>query len=184
MTSFAVDKPGGGGLLLTPGNHVLLTAQLADSATDARGMLLQVWDLKTAKAGRPRVLTSFTRELAPSWDGQSLAVRSGRSRIAITDLATGKDLARIEKDLARVHQLTTKELALNPGNAALLSELGQLYLRLGEPQRALHWLYQALERDPKHRPTHELLVQYWESLGTSEGKARAESHRQALKPSP
>jgi WD40 repeat protein len=65
--------------------------------TDSRRIAAQTWDLRTAKAGSLRVFPSSTRELAPSWDGLSIAVRSSRKKdvIAITDLATGTDRAEI-----------------------------------------------------------------------------------------
>ncbi len=59
------------------------------------------------------------------------------------------------------------------------AELGELLLRINQPQRGLYWLYEALERDPAHQQAHRVLAAYYEQKGDS---AKAASHRRWLRP--
>jgi tetratricopeptide (TPR) repeat protein len=45
----------------------------------------------------------------------------------------------------------------------VMSELGNLLLNLGQENEGLHWLYEALKKDPRHKPTHEILAKYFET---------------------
>lgn len=98
------------------------------------------------------------------------------------DEAVGKcldQLDRIEKDQARMLEITreqAEELATNP---VLCCELGEVCLRLGIKKRGVHWLYAALRIDPNYRRPHEQLLHYYEGQGT-EGEKEARFHRQQL----
>jgi WD40 repeat protein len=122
ITSLALGDIWPNGIVLTPGNRVLLTDRACDRSSDARDMQLQVWDLSTAKAGPEKYLASFTRELGQSWDGQSLAVRScaKKDTIAIIDLSTGKHRAEIPWPRDRRDSSRTDVLAFSPDDKQLL----------------------------------------------------------------
>jgi tetratricopeptide (TPR) repeat protein len=56
-------------------------------------------------------------------------------------------------------------------------EIGTLYLRIGQDRVGLDWLYQALQRDPGHLPTHQALAEYFEKKGD---QVNATRHRRQL----
>jgi hypothetical protein len=106
------------------GGHSLTIFALAfspDSKTLALGTLqpsLQLWDVATGKRVRgveqqPR--DAFVTELAFAPDGKTLAV--GRSnRIALTEVATGREVGRLEAPMR-----LSNGLAFLPGGLALVS---------------------------------------------------------------
>lgn len=55
--------------------------------------------------------------------------------------------------------------------------IGAVLLELGQRRLGLNWLHEALKRDPKHRPTHRLLADYYEREGDPE---RTAAHRGQL----
>lgn len=57
------------------------------------------------------------------------------------------------------------------------SELGRLLLQVGKQREGVHWLRTALEKDPKYRPAHEALAQFFESVNAVN---EALLHRRAL----
>jgi type IV pilus assembly protein PilF len=57
------------------------------------------------------------------------------------------------------------------------SEIGTLLLQIGQDQKGLYWLEQALQRDPTHEPTHRVLADYYERHGEHE---KAATHRRWL----
>jgi Tfp pilus assembly protein PilF len=65
----------------------------------------------------------------------------------------------------------------SPHDPELLSEVGAIWLRLGEEEQGLNWLYRALKENPRHKPTHELLVRYYRDKRQFD---KAAEHRQAL----
>jgi tetratricopeptide (TPR) repeat protein len=86
---------------------------------------------------------------------------------------------QIDADQKRLIKITTQEMNAAPANPDLPCELGEIYLRLGQPDRAVHWLRAALRFDPGHRRAHELLRDYYDGLG-AEGKEEADYHRRQL----
>ena len=86
---------------------------------------------------------------------------------------------QIDADQKRLIAITTHELNAAPSNPDLLCELGEIYLRLGHPDRGVHWLRAALRLDPGHRRAHERLRDYYDGLGP-EGKEEADYHRRQL----
>jgi Tfp pilus assembly protein PilF len=58
----------------------------------------------------------------------------------------------------------------------VLHECGVLSLRNGQEDQGVRLLTQALRKDPKHRPTHKALAEYYESKGDNAAAAR---HREA-----
>jgi tetratricopeptide (TPR) repeat protein len=86
---------------------------------------------------------------------------------------------QIEADQKRLIAIASRELSASPSSADLHCELGEIYLRLGRPEKGVHWLLAALRLDPGHRRTHERLRDYYDGLGP-EGKERADFHRRQL----
>jgi tetratricopeptide (TPR) repeat protein len=80
--------------------------------------------------------------------------------------------------LKRVAQVLQRDGERASTDAADLSELGTLFLRTN-PRAGLYWLHRALERDPRHRPAHQALAEYYEGKGDLE---KAAAHRRHLKP--
>jgi tetratricopeptide (TPR) repeat protein len=98
----------------------------------------------------------------------------GRRKEAEAALAEHKK----QKDqLERANLLLRKE-AEHPGkDAGTASEIGLLFLRSGQERLGLYWLNQALVRDPRHRPAHQALADYYQKKGD---RAKASTHRRAL----
>jgi len=64
-----------------------------------------------------------------------------------------------------------------PHDAALRYEIGMIFMRRGQTQEALRWLSGALQEDPRHRPTHAALADYFQRTGQPGPAAR---HRKWL----
>lgn len=88
---------------------------------------------------------------------------------------------QFEADSRRLTDLLNPQKGPLPDNPDVLAEVGALCLRLGEEKSGLMWLYQALKINSNHKPTHEILLRYYEAQGNT---AEAERHRQYLAPSP
>src|SRR5262249_49654866 len=59
----------------------------------------------------------------------------------------------------------TQKLLRDPANPDLCCELGRIYLRNDSEGEGLHWLQSALHENPKHRPTHNALADYYQKSG-------------------
>lgn len=77
----------------------------------------------------------------------------------------------------RLNLLLRRELAAQPNNVDLAREVGELLLELGEEQRGLFWLRRALDRNPRHVPSHRTLLAYYERTHNA---AKADEERQQL----
>jgi tetratricopeptide (TPR) repeat protein len=64
-----------------------------------------------------------------------------------------------------------------PNDPELRYEMGCVLLRLGKQRDAVHWFRTALEKDPKHRKTHEALVKFFQSVNAFE---QAQHHQRIL----
>lgn len=82
--------------------------------------------------------------------------------------------------LERLNRLLKDEAEHSSITAEVPSEIGTLLLSAGKEPLALHWLYEALRRDPVHQATHQALAEYFESKGEAE---KAAVHRRALRDS-
>jgi tetratricopeptide (TPR) repeat protein len=85
-----------------------------------------------------------------------------------------KDAALVK----RVGEVLKQEAEHPTTDPAALSELGAVFLRTNE-QIGMYWLHRALQRDPRHQPTHKVLAEFYESKGNRE---KAAIHRAFLKP--
>jgi tetratricopeptide (TPR) repeat protein len=80
---------------------------------------------------------------------------------------------QLTKDLERLNVLLRSDGAAAE-NAETASETGRLLLRVYQESVGLYWLHQALEINPLHRPTHEVLAAYYEKQNDPE---QAREHR-------
>ncbi len=67
-------------------------------------------------------------------------------------------LQQIEEDVARFHEIVTKEIARRPTDPALHYTLGQILLRSGQREEGLRWLHSALKLDPHYAPAQQALA--------------------------
>jgi Tfp pilus assembly protein PilF len=70
-------------------------------------------------------------------------------------------LARVEADLVVVKKTMSQVLAA-PLDPNPRRELGVIFLRNQQSKEGLRWLQSALQCDPRHRPTHQTLADYFE----------------------
>lgn len=85
--------------------------------------------------------------------------------------------ARILADRKRSAELGDLIREKAPNDPELRYELGSVLLRLGKQRDAVHWFRTALEKDPRHRKTHEALMNFFMSVNAFE---QAEQHRRIL----
>jgi predicted Zn-dependent protease len=83
-------------------------------------------------------------------------------------------LADIEKRFQRLAVLT-KKIAEKPEDASLRCEVGQIFLECGQDTEGLRWLDSALQEDPQHGPTHQVLADYYRR---KEDPTQAAHHQQ------
>jgi predicted Zn-dependent protease len=83
-------------------------------------------------------------------------------------------LQEIEGQLSRLREVT-RRIPETPHDPALRHEAGVIFLRSGQAKEGLRWLYSALQEEPRYRPTHQVLADYYESIGD---KQQAAWHRQ------
>jgi predicted Zn-dependent protease len=62
----------------------------------------------------------------------------------------------------------------NPADPQPRLEIGKICLRNGQDEEGLRWLYGLLERHPNHKPTHQLLADYYAGRNDLQ---KAEYHR-------
>jgi tetratricopeptide (TPR) repeat protein len=79
--------------------------------------------------------------------------------------------------LDRANKLLQVEAKHPSRNPQAAFEIGSLLLGIRHDRQGLHWLDEALVRDPNHRATHELLADHFEKIGNRE---RAAFHRRKL----
>jgi predicted Zn-dependent protease len=87
-----------------------------------------------------------------------------------------KQVKLIESEQTRLADTTAQILAA-PYDPAPRLKAGQIFLTLGNEKEGLRWLYSALQQDPGHRPTHQVMRDYFRSKGQPE---RAAVHEKAL----
>lgn len=82
-------------------------------------------------------------------------------------------LEEIDSQLGRLREVTRRISEL-PRDPSLRHEAGMIFMRSGQAKEGLRWLYSALQEDPRYRPAHQALADYYESTGD---KAKADWHR-------
>jgi tetratricopeptide (TPR) repeat protein len=84
-----------------------------------------------------------------------------------------KRLRLLQEDLKRLNELAAK-MDDTPHDPALDCEIAMVLLRTGRDKDGIRWLGYALLEDPRHRPSHRALAEYYERTGNKEA---AERHR-------
>jgi tetratricopeptide (TPR) repeat protein len=79
--------------------------------------------------------------------------------------------------LQQANRMLNEEMRNPSKGPAVPSEIGGLFLRMGQDRLGLYWLNQALERDPGHRRSHQVLAEYFERKGDHD---KAAAHRRFL----
>src|SRR5207249_4018888 len=91
---------------------------------------------------------------------------------------TYRDTAdRLSADYQRANMLGDLIREMSPDDPDLRHELACILLRVGKQEDALHWFGTALSKNPKHRPTHQSLLEFYEKAGASQ---QAAYHRRIL----
>ncbi|HEY7329008.1 MAG TPA: tetratricopeptide repeat protein [Gemmataceae bacterium] len=83
-----------------------------------------------------------------------------------------QQLHQMEQDVARFHEIVTKEIAERPTDPALHCKLGQLLLRSGQYEEGVRWLQSALHLNPHYAPAQQALA---ESLSQANGEVQPTS---------
>ena len=142
-----------------------------EALTDRGKIAIEAGDIKLAEKCLRRAV-----ELGP-FDRQA----NHALYICLNNLGKDKEarellpkLRQIEADIARLMEIFHTEMDQKPRDARLHHQIGAILLRNGQEQTALYWLKRGLKFDPKHRPTHQALADYYQKTGD---KKRAEEHR-------
>lgn len=69
-----------------------------------------------------------------------------------------RQLHQQEEDVARFHDIVTKEIAERPNDPALHCQIGQMLLRSGQRDEGIRWLQSALRLDPNYAPARQALA--------------------------
>jgi tetratricopeptide (TPR) repeat protein len=95
--------------------------------------------------------------------------RLGRQQEAEQATTRFKQLEETSKRLLELEKVVLKK----PNDPVPRCEAGQVMMRLGEEREGLRWLMSAVRVDPRHRPAHKVLAEYYERIGK---KDLAEKH--------
>jgi predicted Zn-dependent protease len=83
---------------------------------------------------------------------------------------------RIKEEKQAREQIATltRQLRASPSDADLRCRIAQLFLNFGGEEEGVRWLLTTLQMQPRHRPSHRALAQYYQKKGEV---ARASEHR-------
>lgn len=81
--------------------------------------------------------------------------------------------------MERSVQLLRDEAEQSSTSAETAFEIGATFLDLAQERPGLHWLHEALRRDPDHQPTHAKLAEHYERKNELQ---KAAAHRRRLAP--
>jgi tetratricopeptide (TPR) repeat protein len=90
----------------------------------------------------------------------------------------GRRRSVLEEEEHRLMDLMQKLNTPTRPTPAVYDEIGQIYLRRGNTDFALYWLYKALTLDRSYEPSHKALVAHYEKMGD---KQNAQQHRRWLR---
>jgi len=132
--------------------------------------------------GRPERAERWVRHLlkleAADAEGQYLLVQLLRQQGRREEAETAQVRYRETQELLKkINVLLQEEVERNPSDPRAPSEAGRGLLRLGQDRLALHWLHEALRRDPRHQPTLQALAEYYEK---KKDPAKAAYYRRQL----
>jgi predicted Zn-dependent protease len=77
-----------------------------------------------------------------------------------------KKLTALRSDIDRIRDIIGREMTARPHDPNLHYRLGEVLLRGGDTKESLRWLRSALREDPGHKPTHQLLADYYLKIGS------------------
>jgi len=97
-----------------------------------------------------------------------------RDKEAVAELA---EYDRQKAGLDRANKLLQAEARHPSRDPQSAHEIGALLLSIRHDQQGLHWLEEALSRNPNHLATHKLLADYYTQKGDAQ---RAGLHRSQL----
>jgi tetratricopeptide (TPR) repeat protein len=146
LESAARDEPNDTAVLLLLGKLELADGRYADA---------EKW-LRAVLAIDPHDLEALFH-LA-----QSLQNQDGRQEEAAAVMAQHK---RDKALLQRGDTLMKEEARQASADAGRPTEIGTIFLRLGQDRLGVYWLMQALERDPRHAPALRALAEHFEAQG-------------------
>lgn len=134
------------------------------------------------QAGRPAEAEAWARRAlaTDSADTEALFTLASAQQYQGRSKEAAATLERYEKTkalLGRTNELLREEAEHPSSDPGPASEVGRLLLGLGQERMGLSWLNRALLRDPRHKPTHQALADFYESKGE---KSLAETHRRFL----
>lgn len=157
-----------------PGDYRLLAQQ-------AEGFVEQGEYAAAEQLLRPEIESgSRRRELRYTY---AVALRGiGRTDEAAEHFAYTSEAA--ERTAAANQRIAT--VTAEPTNADLRHEIGHTHLTYGNIEDGLMWLQAALEIDPKHRPSHRVLAEYYGEKTAQHPRyiGLAQRHRMAAGPQP
>src|SRR5262249_44420207 len=81
----------------------------------------------------------------------------------------------LRAEMDRIRKIITREMDERPHDPDLHFQVGMTMLRVGAVQDAMRWFQSALRENPRHRPTHAVLADYY--LRTGNG-SRSVRHRE------
>jgi predicted Zn-dependent protease len=144
------------------------------------GQALKLRGQVALAAGHPleaeRWLRDALRELPPDyqarWSLYQALQQQGKEAEAQVELAEAK---RLEELLERFGELSNRKLPMAPHDPALHYQFAMLLREMGFTDLSVTWLLSALHEDPRYRPAHLALADYYDKQGNQE---RAAAHRE------
>jgi tetratricopeptide (TPR) repeat protein len=161
-------------------DEVLAKQPTLSPALSARGQLeLQLQHPAEAERLLRQALKSTPQDRQTQFAlSRSLRQQPGREKEAEE---AEKHLAKIEKTIARMIEVSNHELAQHPTDPKLNYELATLLVEMGYEREAERWFHKALQYDPQMTAAHRALADYYEKHGQRD---LAEAHRAKLKEAP
>jgi tetratricopeptide (TPR) repeat protein len=102
----------------------------------------------------------------------SLSLVLARLERPAAEIQAQKDiLARIAADYRRLQELAGQRLERSSQDASTTSEVGEIFLRLGQQRQGVEWLHKALNLDPNCLRAHRALIKHYEATGQQDKAA-------------
>ena len=152
----------------------LLDRLLADDPGDARALAergsvaLQEGQVAKAESLLRQALKRAPADYTTTYRLSMCLKLAGKENEAQATLAR---LKRLQADRDRLNDClkATERTSQDPAPRA---EAGAILLRIGQEEEGLRWLRSALRADPKHKPTHRALADYYQRKGDKERAAQ------------
>jgi predicted Zn-dependent protease len=89
----------------------------------------------------------------------------GRNGNATEAAQEAQAVQKLKDDDERIQHLINGRLQTSPNDPGVYHEIAMITLRAGMVREALRWFKRALDVDPNHLPTHQVLVVYYQETG-------------------